>query len=138
MSVNIIKLCVGVSDISHLAAIQAKRLAEQGRNCHITRMVPRRAAEVLDGGSIYWVMAGMIVVRQLMVAIEPFIDHDQVRRCRFELDPVLVPVVPRPRRPFQGWRYFASDDAPDDLNGASDAARLSETMRRDLADLGLL
>jgi len=138
MPLHLIKLCVGCRDIAHLAAFQKARLEATGRNAHVTRMVPRRAREILDGGSLYWVINGMITVRQRIVSIEPFVDDDGVKRCRLELDPELVPVRPVPRRPFQGWRYLEDADAPPDMTVAEGDDDLPEEMRRDLGSLGLL
>ncbi len=138
MPLHLVKLCVGCRDIAHLAAFQKARREATGRNAHVTRMVPRRAKEILDGGSLYWVINGMITVRQRIVAIEPFVDDDGVKRCRLELDPELVPVRPVPRRPFQGWRYLKDEDAPPDMDMADGEEDLPEDMRRDLGSLGLL
>ena len=138
MPLHLVKLCVGCRDIAHLGAFQKARLEATGRNAHVTRMVPRRAREILDGGSLYWVINGMITVRQRIVAIEPFVDDDGVKRCRLELDPELVPVRPVPRRPFQGWRYLEDADAPPDMDGLVGDEDLPEEMRRDLGSLGLL
>jgi len=80
MPLHLVKLCVGCRDIAHLAAFQKARREATGRNAHITRMVPRRAKEILDGGSLYWVINGMITVRQRIVAIEPFVDDEGVKR----------------------------------------------------------
>ena len=138
MPLHLVKRCVGCRDIAHLAAFQKARREATGRNAHVTRMVPRRAKEILDGGSLYWVINGMITVRQRIVAIEPFVDDDGVKRCRLELDPELVPVRPVPRRPFQGWRYLKDEDAPPDMDMADGEEDLPEDMRRDLGSLGLL
>ncbi len=138
MPLHLVKLCVGCRDIAHLAAFQKGRLEATGRNAHVTRMVPRRAEEILDGGSLYWVINGMITVRQRIVAIEPFVDDEGVKRCRLELDPELVPVRPVPRRPFQGWRYLEDADAPPDMDRTEGDDELPEEMRRDLGNLGLL
>jgi hypothetical protein len=103
-------------------------------------MVPKRDADVLDGGSIYWVIRGEIAARERIVAIEPFRDSAGVNRCRLVMQPKVIPVSPRPMRPFQGWRYFRHDDAPPDLgrNAAASLSAMPETMRRELRDLGLL
>ncbi len=138
MPLHLLKLCVGCRDIPHLAAFQKARLEATGRNAHVTRMVPRRAAEILDGGSLYWVIGGMVTVRQRILDIEPFVDADGVRRCRLELDPELVPVRPVPRRAFQGWRYLEDADAPPDMEGVEGEDGPPEEMRRDLGNLGLL
>ncbi len=138
MPLHMIKLCVGVTEIARLAAFQKRRFEATGRNAHVTRMTPRRAAEILDGGSLYWVMGGMIMTRQRITAIEPFTDDEGIRRCRLELDMTIVPVVPRPRRPFQGWRYLDPADAPPDVQTDGDAQQIPEDMRRGLGDLGLI
>ena len=138
MPLHMIKLCVGVSEIAQLAAFQKRRFEATGGNAHITRMTPRRAAEILDGGSLYWVMNGMIMARQRITAIEPFMDDDGIRRCKLELDMRIVPVAPQPRRPFQGWRYLKDEDAPRDLETGDSDEMPPEDMRRGLGDLGLI
>ena len=102
-------------------------------------MVPKRAAELVDGGSLYWVIKGLISARQRLTAIEPFVDKDGIGRCRLALEPKVVAVAPRPMRAFQGWRYFAAEDAPPDLAAAgAGAAAMPEELRRALGELGLL
>jgi hypothetical protein len=101
-------------------------------------MVPKRAGEIVaGGGSIYWVIRRLVLVRQRITAIEPFTDEEGIERCKLVFDPELVPVRPVPRRPFQGWRYLEAADAPPDLAGAA-SGDLSDAMRADLAALGLL
>jgi hypothetical protein len=99
MALNILKLCVGVSQISELADWQDERLRRTRRIYHVTRMRPRRAAEIVGRGSIYWVIRGMIMVRQKIVAIEPFTDEDGIGRCKLVFDAELVVVRPTPRLP---------------------------------------
>jgi hypothetical protein len=102
-------------------------------------MIPKRRDEILQGGSLYWVIRGHVQVRQRLLDIRPFRDADGVRRCRLVLEPVLVPTEWQPRRAFQGWRYLAPKDAPADLS--PDSASLSALpahLRRELAELGLL
>ena len=105
---------------------------------HVTRMVPRRKKELLDGGSIYWVIRGNILGRQRLLDIEEFTDTDEIRRCRLILGHELVPVRPVPRRPFQGWRYFVAEDCPPDLSKAEQDGELSPQMHAALVELGLL
>ena len=100
--------------------------------------MPKRKSEVLDGGSIYWVIRGLISVRQRIVAIEPFTDDEGIERCKLVFDRDLVPVRPAPRRAFQGWRYLEADDAPPDVKTLPGSGELSDTMRAELAALGLL
>lgn len=145
MGLHLIKLCVGAESIRDLQEWIDERLAEKRRkkqpaeHIHTTRMFPARAAELLAGGSLYWVVKGEIACRQRLLDIRPFNDKEGVRRCQLVLDPKVVPVELRPRGPFQGWRYLADKDAPADLRRAGKGvARLPEEMRRELRDLGLL
>jgi hypothetical protein len=105
---------------------------------HTTRMVPKRAAELLDGGSLYWVIKGNIQARQRLVDIRPFVDAEGISRCNLVLEPVLHETSWAPRRPFQGWRYLDPKDAPPDLSAAGEGAELPPELRRELAGLGLL
>ena len=138
MALNMVKLCVGVSEIQQLADFQQRRLKENRRIFHVTRMVPRRQKELLDGGSLYWVMRGKILVRQNLTDIEEFTDPEGIRRCRLMLNTELVPVRPVPRRAFQGWRYLKQEDAPPDLTKAERQGDIPPEMRAELIDLGLL
>jgi hypothetical protein len=113
--------------------------ATAGVRDHTTRMVPKRADELTDGGSLYWVIRGQIMCRERILAVTPFVDKDGVGRCHVTLDCKPVLVEPRPYRAFQGWRYLEPRDAPRDLDRAAPGARdMPETMRRQLRDLGLL
>jgi hypothetical protein len=145
---HLIKLCVGCDSIRDLedwidqrckARRQGKAGARRRERNHTTRMVPKRAAEILDGGSLYWVIRGHILCRERILNIRPFVDKDGIGRCHIVLDCKPVPVEPRPYRAFQGWRYLALDDAPRDLDRAAPGARdMPEDLRRELRNLGLL
>lgn len=145
MALNIIKLCVGASSIEDLADWQAERIREQKarrekpRIFHATMQTPKRQAE-LDGGSLYWVIKGIVQVRQKLVGFEEGSKEDGTPCCLILLDRKLIPVRPVPRRAFQGWRYLSADDAPQDLGTASsdDLAALPAEMRRALLELGLI
>jgi hypothetical protein len=134
MTLHLLKLCVGADSIADLEHYQAGR---QRPPVHVTRMAPRRDEELLDGGSLYWVIKGQIAARQALQGIEPFVDADGIGRCRLVLDSTIVRVRPRPFRAFQGWRYLAAKDCPPDL-GAQDVAEMPEALRTELAALGLL
>lgn len=143
MGLNIIKLCVGCDCVEDLETWIAYRLEEKRRagepleHFHTTRMVPKRTDE-LDGGSLYWVIKGSVQCRQRLLEVRPFIDGEGISRCRLVLDPKVVRTEWQPRRAFQGWRYLEAKDAPRDLPDGSEAAMLPPTLRRDLAELGLL
>jgi len=144
MTVNLIKLAVGIDSFSHLQQRQAARLSEaagssEPRLRHLTRSTPRRADEILDGGSIYWVIKRSIRARQRIVDIDKTVNHKGLPRCALILDPELVPVRARPCRPFQGWRYLEQKDAPVDALGfQDDADALPAEMAEELRELGLL
>jgi hypothetical protein len=106
---------------------------------HTTRMTPKRGEELLAGGSLYWVIRGEIAAREKIIGIEPFRDRDGIGRCRLAMQPKVIAVLPRPMRPFQGWRYLADRDAPPDLGSAgAGIAAMPEPLRRELRELGLL
>jgi hypothetical protein len=145
MPLHLIKLSVGTDSVQDLEVWiklklkEKKKRGEKPERIHTTRMVPKRAEELLDGGSIYWVIRGEILCRERILAIRPFVDREGVGRCQLVLDPKCVLVQPRPYRAFQGWRYLAVKDAPPDLDRAAPGARhMPETMRRELRELGLL
>jgi hypothetical protein len=145
MTLHLIKLCVGADSLDDLRQWVAARIAEARRrgapqrHAHVTRMTPKRTAEVLDGGSLYWVIKGQIAARQRMLALEPFIDADGIGRCKLWLDGNVVAVAPRPMRAFQGWRYYEAKSAPPDIDESEPGlAAMPEALRRELAGLGLL
>jgi len=145
MALHLIKLCVGAESIQDLEDWIKKRLADKKRrsekpeHIHVTRMVPKRAEELLDGGSLYWVIRGQIMCREPLRAIRPYRDRDGIGRCRLVLGPKVVPVEPRPYRAFQGWRYLEDKDAPRDLDRAAPGVKaMPEHLRRELRGLGLL
>lgn len=145
MALNLLKLCVGVDSVEDLEEWIGARLAEaQARGdvaeqFHTTRMVPKRVDELIAGGSLYWVIKGNVQVRQRLLDIRPFTDAEGVSRCRLILDPVLHRTRWQPRRPFQGWRYLKTEDAPPDLSGDDqEIASLPPKLRQELAELGLL
>ena len=146
VTVHLVKLAVGVDSVDHLRRLQAGRQrALAGRQVvdGFTRRKPRRAADLLDGGSIYWVIRGAIAVRQQVVGLEDDVDDAEVSVCRLVLDCELVETRSCPRRAFQGWRYLAPSDAPLDLGteslvGCLGVEPIPAQMVRDLRDIGLL
>jgi hypothetical protein len=142
--IHLIKLCVGVSEPDELVQWQTRRWNElkkagQKPECrHITRHAPKRADELVDGGSLYWVMKGVIRARQRIKAIEPF-TSERGPRCKLVLERKLVRVSPRPMREFQGWRYLEAGDAPADLGAlGKGVGRMPPKMVDELRELGLL
>jgi hypothetical protein len=145
MALHLIKLCVGCDSVRDLQdwikqkLKDKRRSGERAEHIHRTRMVPKRAGELTDGGSLHWVIRGQLSCRQRILDVRPFRDKDGTGRCALVLDRKVVLVEPRPYRAFQGWRYLEPDDAPRDLDKAAPgAAAMPEQLRRELRELGLM
>jgi hypothetical protein len=136
MPLHLLKLAVGIDDIDQLRRIRAARAAERGGDWVYTRNHPRRAVEVLVGGSIYWVIRGHIRVRQLVVGFRSERDANGRRYCLIEVDQKLIPTLTRAWRPFQGWRYLSSEDAPPDRSETGEPP--SDRLLAELRSLGLI
>lgn len=143
---HLVKLCVGADSLADLVAWQKSGRASgaDGRPRHVTRMWPRRAGELLDGGSLYWVIRGAILARQRLVRLDAVRGSDGIERCALVLDPEIVATAPAPRRPFQGWRYLPPEAAPPDLAPATAAgargekpAELPPALLAALSDIGV-
>ncbi|HEX9159010.1 MAG TPA: DUF1489 domain-containing protein [Rhizomicrobium sp.] len=141
---HLIKLCVGVDTLEQLARWQAKRVVllkkkrAKAELMHVTRQTPKRARELLDGGSLYWVIKGNIAARQRLIDIRPARAKDGIPRCGLVYEPKLVPTVRWARDPFQGWRYLDPKDAPPDVKSVQRASGLPASLCAELAELGLL
>ena len=146
MTVHLLKLCVGIEDVEHLIRVQQSRMAMAGETdkpCvvkHITRNTPRRANELLNGGSMYWVIRRAITVRQPIIGIKSLKKEDGRPICVILLENKHIRTVPRRHRAFQGWRYLSNDDIPEDLNRnhLSLDSELPLEMTTELRELGLL
>lgn len=142
---NIIKLAVGIDDFDHLAAVQQRKLADiraadgkKAKLWHRTRHAPRRADELLAGGSMYWVIKGRISARQRLIGFETDKDEEGRKVCFIMLDPKLIPTAPRRHRAFQGWRYFPGADVPPDQPKRQGEEDFPPEMAAELRELGLL
>jgi hypothetical protein len=145
MALHLLKLAVGCAGVSDLeewieeTRLHCHRLGRTYEQLHTTRMQPRRLKTIGPATSLYWVVKGQLLCRQRLLEIRPFVDGEGISRCHLVLEPVVHPVSPRPVRPFQGWRYLTAKEAPADLAGRGDeAAEMPETLRRELAGMGLL
>ncbi|MCF3639773.1 DUF1489 family protein [Rhizobium sp. TRM95111] len=143
MALHLIKLCVGAESIQDLGEWVAERAliaiaaGLEPSSTHTTRMVPKRVDELLDGGSLYWVIKGQVQARQRLLDIRTFTDGQGIGRCDLVLGPEVIETELQPRRAFQGWRYLNEDEAPRDLK-ALGGGDLPVELRRELAELGLL
>ncbi|WP_428644899.1 DUF1489 family protein [Roseibium sp.] len=144
MALNLVKLCVGADSAESLQAWidyrveQARLSGMPAETTHTTRMVPTRREELLDGGSLYWVIKGKIQARQHLIDIRPFTDDDGVKRCHLVMEPRLILTRFQPKRPFQGWRYLKASDVPADLGSKDGGEAMPDSMRQELTELCLL
>lgn len=130
MALNMIKLVVGCDTIEDLMAWH-----KSGRPWIMhTRQTPKRAAELLDGGSLYRVFKGAILCRQRILAVDT-VGDGAAARCEVTVDPEIIRVAPTPRRAFQGWRYLEAKDVPPDLAGEVDGEIPAE-LARQLREVG--
>lgn len=114
---HLVKICVGADGIDDLARWQASPQAKgpDGKPWHVTRMWPKRADDLLAGGSLYWVFKGVLLARQRILRLDEVVGRDGITRCAIVLDPEIQRTTAAPKRPFQGWRYLTAADAPPDL-----------------------
>ncbi len=139
MTIHLVKLCVGANDISDLVNWQRHLQSTHQRVFHTTRMMPKRVPDLLEDGSIYWVIKQKIRIRQKITDVEGFVDDQGTRRCHLHLDPELVLTRLQARRPFQGWRYLPPGDAPADMpDNIEIDEEIPETLRAELIELGLI
>ena len=138
-SLNLIKLSVGTESVADLAAWQktARAKGADGLPRHVTRMWPKRQSELLAGGSIFWVIKGVVLARQRIVRLDEVDRGDGIRRCGIVLDPEIVRTEGMPRRPFQGWRYLDAADAPRDLPRGRANEDLPPALMAALSEIGV-
>ena len=140
MTLHLIKMCVGCDSVEDLRQWQQDRLLRGQPLIHRTRNMPKRAAEILDGGSLYWIIKGEVRVRQRVLALDPGVEGEGVRFCLIRFDPDLVETVRMPQRPMQGWRYLDAEKAPADRDPAhqDDIDQMPPQMVKDMKSLGLM
>ena len=136
MTVHLKKLSVGTNSLDSLRGLQAQRLAKVGRLVHITRNRPRRAEELLDGGSIFWIIKGVMTARQAIIDIVEAQRADGASACGIVLSPEIITVAPTRMRIFQGWRYLEVADAPIDF-GADNDENMPSEFAAELRELGI-
>lgn len=141
--IHLQKLSVGSKSIETLADWQetvVMRRKAQGLSAHhehVTRMFPKQKDALEAGGSLYWVIKGMILCRNPIVRLDEVVRRDGVKACSILMEPTLIPVRPTPRRAFQGWRYLKPEDVPPDLGDSLEADdELPSTLMRKLVELG--
>jgi len=143
MTLHLIKLCVGIDTVEDLEAYRIQRSKEQSargvpiQSVHVTRMFPKQAERLLDGGSLYWVIKRVVQCRQRILSLDEIVGEDGIRRCAIVMDPEIVRTSPATRRPFQGWRYLKAEEAPMDISDpAAGGENLPPDLRRKLIEIG--
>lgn len=138
--VNLLKLCVGADSVEDLLDWQTSQRPNwpEGHSIHVTRMWPKRQADILEGGSLYWVIKGVVLCRQRIIDLREVTLGDGIPRCALVLDQEVIRTEAAPRRPFQGWRYLDPKDSPRDLpRGRAKDDVLPPELAQALAELGL-
>ncbi|MEP4198824.1 MAG: DUF1489 domain-containing protein [Aliishimia sp.] len=139
--INLVKLCVGAEHVQDLLDWQAtdRSRGPDGQPRHVTRMWPKQADKLLNGGSLYWVFKGEVLCRQRILRLDEVQGEDGIVRCGIVLDTDVHRTASTPKRPFQGWRYLKPDDAPPDLRKTrTEEVALPAEMSRALAEIGVL
>ncbi|PZQ65705.1 MAG: DUF1489 domain-containing protein [Phenylobacterium zucineum] len=134
MPLHMIKLVVGAATIEDLLDWRAAHAAPGEPWVLRTRMTPKRAPEMIDGGSVYRVFKGVILCRQKILDVNT-VGEGVNARCEVTLDETIVRVAPTPRRAFQGWRYLEAKDAPPDLDDTV-SGEIPEDLARQLREAG--
>ena len=140
-SIHLVKLSVGTKSIEDLTEWQSSSVMRGSDSCprHVTRMWPKREEELLNGGSIYWVIQGFLQCRQKILRLDEIIGQDGIRRCGIILNPTIIRTTASKKRPFQGWRYLEPDQAPMDLSGRSlEEDPLPPELAGAIADIGVI
>ena len=139
MPLHLIKIAVGAETVDDMRRWQKERLAKHGRLFHITRHKPKLEDEILDGGSIYWIIKSFVRVRQRIIGFEETTWPKRGKCCLLLLDKKLVSTEMQPRRAHQGWRYYKANEAPRDLpKGVKPQKDPPPKMAAELRALGLL
>ena len=138
MALHMLKLAVGVSDLAELKELQKERRKERGVYAFYTRNMPKREAEILDGGSIYWVVKGQIQARQRIKGFTPIVNRRGRPAVLVKFEAKITPTQLRPHRAFRGWRYFEPKEAPKDLPKGAKTKGLPPKLEAELRELGLL
>lgn len=143
MALHIVKVAAGIGSLEELMRVVDLYAYDDPDLGPImpmsSRNTPRRDSEVLDGGSVYWIIKRKIVARARIVAIREEDRYDGKKGCQICVEANVIATVPFTKNGFQGWRYLLPENAPADLiTGDSDEGHGSPELAAELQTLGLL
>ena len=132
------KIAVGIETVERLKIRQEMIFRTYGRLFHSTRNIPKKREELIQSGSMFWIIKRYVLVRQKIINIIPVVREDGSKGCEIELDKNLTKVIPTKMKPFQGWRYYLEEEIPQDLNvNCNEDDEVPEQIRSELIRLGL-
>ena len=141
-TVHLLKPALGISDVSEFQGRMSLRLNPyEGRMLYTvwTTRKPKQMDELMNGGSVYWIVKKAIQCRQDILGWEEFEGENGKPYYNIYCEPQLIRTVAVERRPFQGWRYLQLDQAPADIGAVTIGDEPPpEEMVGDLRAAGLL
>ncbi len=142
MPLHLTKCAVGCDSLEALRSGEKRWIMtrEDGKRAyrHRTRYLPKRALEIEDGGSLYWIIKSQLVARQAVLGFE-MMTEGAASFTLIHLNPDIIPLLPLPRKFHQGWRYMEAEDAPADLaDSGKGAEAMPPALLQELRALGLM
>ena len=145
MYANFLRTGVGVESIEHLYEIQHghRQIKFNGENHAylFTRRTPTRANDLINGGSVYWIIKRQICARQTIADIQTLKDEDDKPFCHVIMNQQIYLTQPVAHKHIQGWRYLSPEKAPKDIGLFTPNNRpddIPPELAAELAEAGLL
>jgi len=129
MPLNLTKIAFGAKSYADIESWFANR----PRMNVNTRYRPTRWEECI-GGSLFWIHEHNLVARSPIVG---FTEQDN-GRWFIDLEPRLIPVLPKPKRAHQGWRYLKGEPPRDLKDGEEVGDVIPGKIATKLQRLGLI
>ena len=133
--INLKKLAVGINSLEELKDFQILKLKKNNEISVKTKNTPKRKPEILDGGSLYWIINNRFAIRQLVIDIRENISYEGKKYCLIILDRKIIQVEKISQRPFQGWRYLKLNNSPKDIN-LNLRKKIPEELSNHLSEIG--
>ena len=129
MPLNLTKIAFGAKSYADIESWFTNR----PRMSVNTRYRPTRWEECI-GGSLFWIHEHNLVARSPIVG---FTEQDN-GRWFIDLEPRLIPVLPKPKRAHQGWRYLKGEPPRDLADGEEVGDVIPGKIATKLQRLGLI